>query len=175
MLNTLVWLPSHRIFLVLSVQPVNKCYVCVCVCGRCQHALYLGYVLGHGIRYPERCPQSSAEVVFGPGPTRSLPRCMEQPTTQLFKQSMRYCTSASPTSLLKSNNSPICWNLIAIYVQMFCVYECVVFLPKEHVHFSHICRRWRIGSQSFNVYSFVCVSAQRIWVRKYINRDTLSS
>ncbi len=74
----------------------------------------LRYVLGHGIRYPERCPQNSAEVFFGCGPTWFLPRCMEQLTTQLFKQSMWQYTSASPTSLLKSNYSPICSNLIGI-------------------------------------------------------------
>lgn len=29
MLNNLVWLQSHREFLVLSVRPINKCCVCV--------------------------------------------------------------------------------------------------------------------------------------------------
>lgn len=65
MLNTLVWLQSRGEFLVLSVRPVNKCCVCVCVCVR----NVLKYVLGHGIRYPERCPQNSAEVFFGCDPT----------------------------------------------------------------------------------------------------------
>lgn len=97
MLNIPVWLLSLGEFLVLSVRPTNKCCACARVCVQlCVKAM------GSGILRDVSSEQCGG-FLWHAAQQRFLPRCMEQLTTQLFKQSMWQYTSASPTSLLKSN------------------------------------------------------------------------
>lgn len=68
----------------------------------------VSFALGLGIEYPERrVPRKSAKVFFGKWPNAVFSQdAWSKLAAQLFKQSVWQYSSASPTSLLKSNYCP---------------------------------------------------------------------